>query len=57
MEVKMIRGLSGLLLMGILLFLTGCQSVVTSAAQKAWENRSTEDQVTDAKIHTRILDR
>ena len=57
MEVKMIRGLSGLLLMGILLFLTGCQSVVTSAAQKAWENRSTEDQVTDAKIHTGILDR
>jgi osmotically-inducible protein OsmY len=31
--------------------------VVTSAAQKAWENRSTEDQVTDTKIHTGILDR
>ena len=32
MEVKMIRGLSGILLMGILLFLTGCQSVVTSSS-------------------------
>ncbi|MBT6346497.1 MAG: BON domain-containing protein [Nitrospina sp.] len=36
---------------------SGCASVVTSAAQKAWENRSTEDQVTDSKIHTGILDR
>jgi hyperosmotically inducible periplasmic protein len=39
------------------LFFSGCASVVTSAAQKAWENRSTEDQVTDAKIHTGIRDR
>lgn len=37
--------------------LSGCASVVTSAAQKAWESRSTEDQVTDSKIHTGILDR
>lgn len=36
---------------------SGCASVVTSAAQKAWESRSTEDQVTDSKIHTGILDR
>jgi osmotically-inducible protein OsmY len=35
--------------------LSGCASVVTSAAQKAWESRSTEDQVTDSKIHTGIL--
>lgn len=36
---------------------SGCTSVVTSAAQKAWESRTTEDQVTDSKIHTGILDR
>ena len=35
----------------------GCTSVVTSAAQKAWESRTTEDQVTDSKIHTGILDK
>ena len=37
--------------------LSGCASVVTSAAQKAWESRTTEDQVTDSKIHTGILDK
>lgn len=37
--------------------LSGCATVVTSAAQKAWEIRSTEDQVTDSKIHTGILDK
>ena len=36
---------------------SGCTTVVTSAAQKAWESRSTEDQVTDSKIHTGILDK
>ena len=36
---------------------SGCTSVVTSAAQKAWESRTTEDQVTDSKIHTGILDK
>lgn len=36
---------------------SGCTSIVTSAAQKAWESRSTEDQVTDSKIHTGILDK
>jgi osmotically-inducible protein OsmY len=34
----------------------GCTTIVTSAAQKAWEDRSTEDQVTDAKITTGIID-
>ena len=29
---------------------SGCTTVLTSAAQKAWESRSTEDQVTDSKI-------
>ncbi len=51
------RALSAIMLAGILMFMSGCASVVTSAAQKAWENRSTEDQVTDTKIHTGILDR
>jgi osmotically-inducible protein OsmY len=36
---------------------SGCTTIVTSAAQKAWESRSTEDQVTDSKIHTGILDK
>ena len=39
------------------MFLSSCASVVTNAAQKAWESRSTEDQVTDSKIHTGILDK
>ena len=34
----------------------GCTTIVTSAAQKAWEDRSTEDQVTDAKITSGIID-
>ena len=37
--------------------LSSCATVLTSIAQKAWESRSTEDQVTDAKIHTGILDK
>jgi osmotically-inducible protein OsmY len=37
--------------------LSGCATVVTSAAQKAWESRSTEDQVTDSKIHTEFLNK
>ena len=44
--------LAGVLMMGI----GGCTQVVTSAAQKAWEDRTTEDQVTDAKITTNIID-
>ncbi|MBL4665235.1 MAG: BON domain-containing protein [Nitrospinaceae bacterium] len=55
--MKNVRALSAVLLTGLLIFMSGCASIVTSAAQKAWENRSTEDQVTDAKIHSGILDR
>ncbi len=55
--MKSIKIVSAILLAGALTFMTGCASVVTSAAQKAWENRSTEDQVTDTKIHSGILDR
>ena len=36
---------------------SGCTTLITSTAQKAWEIRSTEDQVTDSKIHTGILDK
>ena len=35
----------------------GCGTVLTAAAQKAWEDRSTGDQVTDTKITTGILER
>jgi osmotically-inducible protein OsmY len=52
-----IKTLAAMALVGSLMVISGCATVVTSAAQKAWENRSTEDQVTDAKIHTGILDR
>ncbi len=38
-----------------LLLSSGCAAVVTTVAQKAYEDRSTETQVTDVKIHTRIL--
>ncbi len=33
----------------------GCAVVVTEVAQKAWEDRNTEDQVTDTKILARFL--
>jgi hyperosmotically inducible periplasmic protein len=39
------------------LFLNACTSLVTETAMKAFEDRSTEDQVTDAKIVTGILQR
>ena len=57
MKMKDIRVLSAVLLAGVLMLMSGCASMVQSAAQKAWENRTTEDQVTDAKIHSGILDR
>ena len=40
-----------------LLLLNACSSLVTETAMKAFEDRSTEDQVTDAKIATGILQR
>ncbi len=36
-------------------YLPGCAAVVTNVAQKAYEDRSTAGQITDAKIHARIL--
>lgn len=51
------RLFSAMLLAGILLHASGCASIVQSAAKKVWENRSTENQVADAKIHIGILDR
>lgn len=37
--------------------LSGCFPLVIEVAQKAWEARSTQDQVRDAVIHTGILNR
>jgi len=36
-------------------YLPGCAAVVSNVAQKAYEDRSTEGQITDAQIHARIL--
>ncbi len=36
---------------------SGCATIVTAAAQKAWEDRTTGDQVTDTKIAAGILKR
>jgi osmotically-inducible protein OsmY len=57
--MKKIIAIGYFVLVGIFITmsLSGCASVVTSAAQKAWESRSTEDQVTDSKIHTEILNK
>ena len=57
--MKRILALGCFALLGFFMAITlsGCATVVTSAAQKAWENRSTEDQVKDSKIHARILDK
>ncbi len=37
--------------------LGGCTTLVTEVAQKAWEDRTTEDQATDTKIAAGILER
>ncbi len=37
--------------------LSGCTTVMTVAGQAAWEDRVTEDQVTDTKIHTALTKR
>ena len=37
--------------------LGGCVTVMTEAAQKAWEDRTTDDQVIDTKIAAGILER
>ncbi|MBF0358711.1 MAG: BON domain-containing protein [Magnetococcales bacterium] len=37
--------------------LSGCTTVMTTAGQAAWEDRTTEDQITDTKIHTAITKR
>lgn len=57
--MKRILALGCFALLGFFMAITlsGCATVVTSAAQKAWENRSTEDQVKDSKIHAGILDK
>jgi len=39
------------------LFINGCTTLVTETAMKALEDRTTEDQVTDTKIATGIIDR
>ena len=41
----------------VALLSAGCVPVAIEAAKKAWEDRSTEDQVTDAKIYGGILSR
>ena len=59
MGTTVIRGALVITLIAGLMFFSGCSatSVVTSGVQKALETRTTEDQLTDAKIHTGILDR
>jgi osmotically-inducible protein OsmY len=37
--------------------LGGCTTIVTELAQKAWEDRTTEDQATDTKIAAGVLNR
>ncbi len=39
----------------LLILLTGCTTLATEAAKKAFEDRTTEDQVTDSKITTNLL--
>jgi osmotically-inducible protein OsmY len=52
---KLNRALAGLFC--LLIAVSGCATVVTETAKKAWESRSTEDQVLDTKIGVGILDR
>jgi hyperosmotically inducible protein len=51
--------LVGFWVVGLMLFmafgLTGCSTVVVGAAKLAWEDRSTDDQLTDTKIGASIL--
>ncbi len=51
----MMRRIILIALFAAAIYLPGCAAVVFSVAQKAYEDRSTEGQITDAKIHARIL--
>jgi len=54
------KAIATTLLVGLASTSIGCAPMLTGAAAvgvKAWEDRSTEDQVTDVKIHTGILER
>jgi hyperosmotically inducible periplasmic protein len=58
MKMKKNLALGFFVIAGIFMVMTfsGCTTVLTNTVQKALEVRSTEDQVTDSKIHTAILD-
>ena len=45
------------ILMGICLGISGCTTVVSEAAKKAWEDRSTADQAADLEISSGIVKR
>ena len=56
------NALAAVLLAGWAISVSGCAptlvgTVIGAAGTKAWEDRSTEDQITDGKIHSGILSR
>jgi osmotically-inducible protein OsmY len=52
------KALAAVLLVGLAVTASGCvETLVSAVGVKAWEDRSTEDQTTDGKIHTGILKR
>ena len=57
--MKMRPRLAGFCFVGLMLLmafgLTGCSTVVVGTAKMAWEDRSTDDQLTDTKIGAGIL--
>ena len=57
MNSNLLRNFAVAVLLAVGLGTGGCTTVVSEAAQKAWEDRSTDDQVTDTKIGAGILDR
>lgn len=46
-----------LILAAVTLLLGGCTQVLTNVAQKAYEDRTTEDQVTDGKVEASFLNK
>lgn len=57
MNKRMIRSFAIAALVAGGLGVGGCTTIVTEVAQKAWEDRSTDDQVIDTKIGAGILNR
>jgi hyperosmotically inducible periplasmic protein len=56
MSLSKTKWIALMILLVLSVGINGCATLATEAAKKAWEDRSTADQVADAKMITRMLD-